>query len=311
MIRFLLLVLGSVLCCSAAWSADKPAWAFPVTDKVQPNVAPDTAVKTAPGSQLALTRAQIDDLFDAPDWYPDMHPAMPQVVKFGNKAAGVRACGACHLPIGTGHDESANVAGLPPAYFAEQLLDYKTGDRKGSGSMLAIAKAISAEEIKAAADYFAQLKPRVWVNVVEADTVPRTYVGPGNKRLRHPEGGEEPLGQRIVQIPEDEEIVLNRDPRRGFVAYVPKGSIARGQEIARSAADAKLACSSCHGDGLHGTTEVPGLAGRNPNYIVRQLWSFQNGERTGPHTAQMMPVVAAMGEADMLAVAADCASLPP
>jgi cytochrome c553 len=307
-----------ILCCAAlllmgvsSEAADKPAWAFPVTDKAQPVVAADTTMKTAPGSALQLTREQIDDLFNAPDWFPDMHPVMPAIVKTGNKPNGVRACGSCHLPTGTGHDESANVAGLPPAYFVAQMQDYKSGERKGSGSMLAIAKAITDDEIAAAANYFASVRPRPWVRVVEADAVPRTYVAAGNKRLRHPEGGEEPIGERIVQIPEDEEIVLNRDPRKGFVAYVPKGSIEKGRVVARSEAEPKHACNACHGETLHGAQDVPGLAGRNPNYIVRQLWSIQNGERTGPHTLQMQPVVTGLSVGDMLALAAYCASLAP
>ncbi len=152
-----------------------------------------------------------------------MHPPMPQVVAHGNKEAAVRACASCHLPTGTGHDESAYVAGLPAAYFIRQMADYKSGDRKGSGMMIGMAKVMTDQEIRAAADYFASLKPRPWIRVVEADTVPKTFIGRGNKRLAHPDGGSEPLGNRIIEIPEDEDIVLNRDPRSGFVAYVPQG----------------------------------------------------------------------------------------
>ena len=68
-----------------------------------------------PGSDKSYTRKEINDLFNPPDWYPDMHPPMPQVVAHG-KAPKVRACGACHLPTGTGHDESAYVAALPAGY---------------------------------------------------------------------------------------------------------------------------------------------------------------------------------------------------
>src|SRR6202042_3267534 len=111
------------------------------------------------------------------------------------------------------------------------MVDYKSGARKGSGSMTAIAKAISEEDVHAAADYFTSLKPRPWIRVVETDTVPKTYIGQGNKRLAHPDGGTEPIGSRIIEIPEDENIVLNRDPRSGFVAYVPKGSLAKGETL--------------------------------------------------------------------------------
>ncbi len=156
-----------------ACAAERPDWAFPVTDKVQPPVQDDGSVKTAPGSDEAYTRKQIDDLFNPPDWYPNMHPPMPQVVAHGNGTT-VRACAACHLPTGTGHDESAYLAALPAPYFIRQMADYKSGARKGSGSMTAIAKAICDDDVRAAADYFAGLKPQPWIRVVETDTVPKT-----------------------------------------------------------------------------------------------------------------------------------------
>src|SRR5215472_2513090 len=250
-----------LLAPAAARAAEPPAWAFPVTDKVQPPSKGEDRVHTAPGSPLQLTRAQINDLFNAPDWYPDMHPAMPPVVKSGDKAANVRACASCHLPTGTGHDESAYVAGLPAAYTIRQMADYKSGARKGSGTMTAMAKTITDDEVREAAAYFASLKPRPWVRVVETDTVPRTYIGPGNKRLAHPDGGTEKLGRRIIEIPEDEEIVLNRDPRSGFVAYVPKGSIAKGKALVTSGGRGKtVACAICHGQTLQGLGEVPAIA---------------------------------------------------
>src|ERR1700680_564432 len=211
-----------------ALAVERPDWAFPVTDKVPAPARPDTQPHTVPGSDKSYTRKQIDDLFNPPDWYPDLHPPMPQIVAHGEGTT-VRACGSCHLPTGTGHDESAYIAALPagyfvremvdyksgarkgsgsmtaiakaiseddvhaaadyfaslPAgYFVREMVDYKSGARKGSGSMTAIAKAISEDDVHAAADYFASLKARPWIRVVETDTVPKTYVGPGNKRLR-------------------------------------------------------------------------------------------------------------------------------
>ena len=309
------------ICCAAALlllapaavrGAEPPAWAFPVTDKVQPPPKDEDRLHTAPGSPLKLTRAQINDLFNPPDWYPDMHPAMPPVVKSGDKPANVRACASCHLPTGTGHDESAYVAGLPAAYTIRQMADYKTGARKGSGTMTAMAKTITDDEVREAAAYFEQLKPRPWIRVVETDRVPRTYIGPGNKRLAHPDGGTEPLGRRIIEIPEDEEIVLNRDPRSGFVAYVPKGSLVKGRTLVTSGGRGKtIACAICHGPTLQGLGEVPGIAGRHPNYIVRQLWNVQNGERTGPSAALMQAVVQKLSVDDMLVIAAYVASQKP
>lgn len=300
------------LAANSAVAAERPDWAFPATEKVQPPSRDDGKAKTAPGSTLSLTRAQIDDLFNAPDWYPDMHPPMPSVVAHGNKEAGVRACASCHLPTGTGHDESAYVAGLPAAYFIRQMADYKHGERKGSGMMINMAKTITDQEIKEAAEYFASLKPRPWIRVVETDTVPKTFVGPGNKRLAHPDGGTEPIGQRVIEIPENEDIVLNRDPRSGFVAYVPSGSIAKGESLVTTGGGGKtIACAICHGPTLQGLGEVPAIAGRHPNYIVRQLWSMQNGERVGNSAALMKAVVAKLDTDDMLAIAAYVASRAP
>ena len=296
---------------SGAMAAEKPDWAFPVSDKVQPPAKDDDTPKTAPGSSLSRTRAQVDDLFNPPDWYPDIHPPMPEVVARGNQATSVRACAACHLPTGTGHDESAYVAGLPIGYFVRQMADYRSGDRKGSPTMVNMAKTITDAEVRAAADYFASLKPHPWIRVVETDTVPHTYVAKGNKRLAHPEGGSEPIGSRIIEIPEDEDIVLNRDPRSGFVAYVPKGSLAKGEALVTMGGGVTIACGICHGKTLQGLGDVPGIAGRHPNYIVRQLWNMQHGDRTGTSAALMKAVVEKLSVDDMLAIAAYTASLQP
>lgn len=296
-----------------AAAQQKPDWAFPVTDKLQPRTQEDPAkLHTAPGSTLSLTRAQIDDIYNVPDWFPDLHPPMPTIVQHGNQPTNVRACGSCHLPTGTGHDESAWLAGLPVSYFLRQMADFKSGDRKGSGTMGTIAKAISVEELKAAADYFASLPPRPWIRVVETDSVPKTYVAKGNKRLRHPDGGTEALGNRIIEIPEQEEIVLNRDPRSGFIAYVPVGSIDKGKQLVTTGGEGKTdPCALCHGETLHGSGDIPALAGRHPNYIVRQLWNFQHGDRSGDSNEEMQIEVSDLTLDDMLAIAAYLASLAP
>jgi cytochrome c553 len=293
-----------------AAAAERPDWAFPVTDKVQPPLPPDEQPHTVPDSDKSYTRKQIDDLFNPPDWYPDQHPPMPQIVAHG-EAATVRACGSCHLPTGTGHDESAYIAALPVGYFVREMIDYKSGARKGSGSMTTIAKAISEEDVHAAADYFASLKPRPWIRVVETDTVPKTYVGPGNKRLRLPGGATEPIGSRIIEIPEDEAVVLNRDPSSGFIAFVPKGSIAKGQTLVTTDTDKTLRCAICHGQTLRGLGDVPPIAGRQANYVVRQLFSIQDGSRGGISSALMQQVVERLTVDDMLAIAAYTASRQP
>jgi cytochrome c553 len=295
----------------AARATERPGWAFPVTDKIQPVTPKDDGLpKAAPGSLRTYTLKQINDLFNAPDWYPDVHPKMPRVVAHGTPPS-VRACASCHLPTGTGHDESAYVAALPVAYFIRQMADYKSGARKGSGSMTTIAQHITEEESRTAAEYFAELKPRPWIRVIETDTVPKTYVGPGNKRLRLPGGGSEPIGNRIIEIPEDEAVVLNRDPRLGFIAYVPRGSIAEGERLAAGGGGKTVACAICHGATLQGLGDVPSIAGRQATYIVRQLYMIQDGTRSGTSAALMQQVVHNLTLDDMLALAAYTASRSP
>jgi cytochrome c553 len=197
-----------------------------------------------------------------------------------------------------------------------QLADWKNGDRKYGGIMIALAKAASEAEIKDAANYFAAVKPRPWIRVAETDSVPKSFIGPGNKRLVHPAGGTEPMGNRIIEVPENEEDVVYRDPRTGFVAYVPKGSIAKGEALVTTGGGKTVPCGSCHGATLQGMTvqgmgDVPAIAGRHPNYIVRQMWNIQNGDRAGISAALMRPVVEKLSNDDMLAIAAYVASRAP
>jgi cytochrome c553 len=304
-------VLAIALVPTFAAAAEKPDWAFPVTEKEQPppRIKGDQ-VRTV--GSMTVTRAGADEPYNVPDWRPDLHPPMPKIVQFGDKDKGIRACSSCHLPTGNGHDESAYVAGLPVRYFTEQLAAWKSGDRKYGGTMVAMAKLLTDAEIKDAAEYFHSVKPRQWIRVVEADTIPKTFIGPGNKRLAHPAGGTEPIGNRIIEIPENEEVVVYRDPLSGFVAYVPKGSIAKGEDLVKTGGGGKTTpCATCHGLALKGLADWPPIAGRHPNYIVRQLWDIQNGDRGGSSVALMKSVVANLTNDDMLAIAAYVGSLAP
>jgi cytochrome c553 len=247
-------------------------------------------------------------LSNPPDWYPNMHPPMPPVVAHGTKTF---ACGSCHLPTGAGHDESAYLAALPVPYFVQQMVDFKSGARKGFGVMPAIAQALSDDEVQSAAAYFASLKARPWVRIVETDTVPKTYVAPGNIRLKRPDGGTEPIGSRIVELPEDEEAALNRDPKSGFVAYVPTESLAKGEALVATGDGKTTQCAICHGETLKGLGDAPPIAGRHANYIVRQLYFFQDGSRSGPSATLMQGVVQNLSVDDMVAIAAFLASREP
>jgi cytochrome c553 len=295
-----------------------PGWAFPVRDAVQPprGDAATSPVKVA-GSAKTYTAAQVDDLMNPPDWFPEEHPAMPSIVAKGQ--GDVRACDSCHLPNGMGHPESATLAGFTATYLLRQMADMKSGARKTGGIMDAIAKAISDEDAKQAAAYFASLRPFPYVKVVEATTVPKSYVAQGGMRLplpgALPGGGQEPLGQRIIVLPEDAERIMARDPHgSATIAYVPPGSIAKGKELVTTGAAGKtISCMACHGESLKGAQlgDVPRIAGLQPIYIFRQLYSIQHWTRAGDSAVLMTPAVMNLSEDDMIAISAYVGSLAP
>lgn len=312
----LCLPLATLLAAGAAVAQKSalPWWAYPVTDQKFP--APDpAAVGRLPGSKVTFTRAQVNDRFHAPDWYPASHPRMPDIVAYGRKP-NVFACGYCHLPNGQGRPENASVAGQPAAYIVQQVADMRSGARKSSSdkmgsinAMMAVAKASNDAEVKIAADYFSRLKYQKWIRVVETDMVPKIAVGDRNM-LRVVSSTREPIGKRILEVPENLERTEWRDSKSGFIAYVPKGSIARGKKLVESGAGA-FPCAACHGPEYKGNGAVPALAGRSPSQIVRQLYDFKAGTRNGANAAMMKPEVAHMTDDMRIDIAAYLASLNP
>ncbi len=290
-----------------------PSWAFQVIEGQLPAETPEP--KSIPGSARKYTPKEIDDLYNPPDWFPDQHPPAPGVVAKGRPGATpVMACGACHLMSGLGHPESADVSGFTAAYIVQQMMDFRSGARQDfARRMDGFAKAMTDEEIRQAAEYFAALPRRRFVRVVEAASVPRTFVGQGRMRFVDPkQTGTEPIGNRIITLPEDQELARLRDPRSGFVAYVPPGSIARGKALAETGGGGRtIACTVCHGDGLKGLGNVPRLAGVHPIYLVRQLMHFKEGTRKGPDAALMVKPVISLTERDMIDLAAYAGSLNP
>jgi cytochrome c553 len=288
--------------------SNDPAWAFPTINGALPVEA--AAPKSVPGSTKKYTPAEIDNLSSPPDWFPDEHPPAPPIVQKGHGAA--LACGACHLMSGEGHPESAGMTGFTAAYIVQQMADFKSGVRKDAARMNAIAKDVSDEEARQAAEWFAALQPMPWTRVIEADTVPVTFVGQGRMRFLNSEGGTEPIGSRIITVPQDVERARSRDPRSGFTAYVPKGSIAKGKALVDTGGSGKtIACGICHGDALKGLGNVPRLAGLHPIYIARQLYLFKDGRRNGVDAQLMKKPVAKITDEDIVAIAAYLASLVP
>src|SRR5580700_11254400 len=195
---FIGLVLTAAL-SAAAFAADQPDWAYPVTPP--PGQLDNVTMKSVPGSSQQYTQAQIDDPFNPPDWFPNEHPPMPQVVAHGGPKPAGRACAQCHLPSGDGHPESASLAGLPVAYVRRQMEAFKTGIRSNvrAGVMIAMAQVFSVDDVNAAAQYYAGLKPTAGYNkLVETATVAKSFVGAGGMRLTVPDGGTEPIGERII-----------------------------------------------------------------------------------------------------------------
>jgi cytochrome c553 len=126
-----------------------------------------------------------------------------------------------------------------------------------------------------------------------------------------PGGGEEPIGNRVLEMPEDLERTELRDSHSGFIAYVPVGSVERGRVLAAGTDPKTKACALCHGENLHGLGPVPRLAGRSPSYIARQLYDLQTGSRKGLWSPLMTEVVAKLTPADIVALSAYIASLSP
>jgi cytochrome c553 len=317
--RFAVLLLCACFLVAAGKPAHAddgaPAWAYPLDPnfKLTPD---DRKLRHVPDSSLALSVLQTRDRFFAPDWHPDDHVAMPEVVALGRKPD-VFACGFCHRADGPGGPENASLAGLPAAYIVQQMADMKNGSRKSAVPerappqlMIRVAKAASDDEVQASAAYFAALKPRSTITVVETDTVPKTFVA-GSFLADAKSGDKEPLGNRIVEVPEDFVQFENRDARSRFIAYVPPGSVKKGEALAATGVGNPPAqCATCHGPGLQGLGAVPALAGRSPSYFVRQLDDLKHGARAGANSEVMKPVADALSVDDMLVLAAYAASLP-
>jgi cytochrome c553 len=215
------------------------------------------------------------------------------------------------LASGLGHPESANLAGVSAAYIMRQLADFKAKNRMGE-AMNDMTENLTDEDARQASEWFATLKPRAWQPVVETDRVPKTFINQHLMRMPLPGAGDEPIGNRIIELPQDPARAESRDPHSGFIAYVPKGSIAKGKEFVTTGGHGKtIQCAICHGPSLNGLAEVPPIAGHSPMYLFRQLYYFKDGSRHGSMSALMKGVVAQMTQDDMLAIAAYVGSLTP
>ena len=304
-----------------------PAWAYgiapaPATGAAAAPAEPahdPSELHQVPGSTRTFTIPQVENGNEPADWFPEDHPPMPELIAKGRAGSPVRACSFCHMPNGKGRPSNGPAAGLPESYFIQQLHDFKNGlrthaePRKANvNQMIAIAKAMTPEEMETAAKYFGSMKWTPWIRVVEANTVPKTR-SQGNIFYTLPGKETEPIGTRILEVPENnEQTEPLRNPRSGFVAYVPVGSIKKGEALVTTGGNGRtVACGICHGADLRGMGPVPHLAGRSPSYLVRQMYDMQAGTRHGEWSALMRPVVAKLTDEDFVNIAAYVSSRTP
>lgn len=315
------IVIPLALCFAAgAAIADNealPEWAFPVSAQNPP--APDDGEEfTVDGSAAKFTRTQLRNFFSPPDWYPAEHGQMPELVLNGAKPDSF-ACGFCHLPSGRGRPENAPLAGLPASYIVRQVEEMANGVRKSAlpdrypqALMTKVAvQAAKDPRLLDAAKYFESLKFVSHIKVVETDTIPK--VENTHWIWKKADGNEtEPLGNRLIEVPDDYNRFLLRDGHLTYTAYVPQGSIALGEKLANTGADGKtIPCGICHGADLKGIGLAPPIAGRSPSYIARQLFDMRAGARGGEGAALMKAVVAQLTNNDIIALTAYVASHEP
>lgn len=264
------------------------------------------AILRLPGSTRTYRRAQLASTI--PDWWPQDHPAMPTIVARG-RGKGL-PCAECHGPGGKGIAHTATLAGLPAGYIVEQLQAFRDGSRVND-EMHFEASHVSVADVRAAAAYFSGLRlTSRRVHVVQVARVPKTHVESW-MLVRTRGGGTQAIGDRVIELPLNEEHVRLGDERARFVAYVPSGSVARGRLLATSGAGKVVACASCHGADLRGVANIPPLAGRSPTYITRQLVQLALGNRQGVANQPMQHEVSRLSLRDMISVAAYAASLKP
>ena len=187
--------------------------------------------------------------------------------------------------------------------------------------MIELAKSLTDDELKAAAEYFGSMKWTSWIQVVETDLVPKTRIA-GNLFLPVTQTKTEPIGVRIIEMPQNEEQAETyRNPHSGFVAYVPVGSLEKGKDLVTTGGARVIGkqfvqgkttpCITCHGPDLMGVADIPPIAGRSPSYIVRQMWDMQQGTRNSEPAKLMKLVLDKLTQEDLVAIAAYVSSRVP
>jgi cytochrome c553 len=212
------------------------------------------------------------------------------------------------------------VSGTSVQYFMNQMADFKNGlrhttdkNKANAWEMPLMAAAMTPEEWKQAAEYFAAIKYVPKNKVVETTMIPK--FAPNANNLFLPAAGSDKvaLSNRLIEMPDDpDDAQILRNPRSPFTAYVPPGTLKKGEMLATTGGNGKtIRCDICHGPGLRGLDPVPAIAGRQASYLARQMYDMQAGTRHGTWAPLMKDVLAKLNEDDIMALAAYVTSLPP
>ena len=339
------LLLGAPLLALAQGDADsrKPLWAYAITPDMRiadergtqarpgwyrgpgapdapvsagrgGGAPPDPTLFAVPGSKFQFTMAQIRNTSDPVDWFPNEHPPLPEFVKYG-RPPNARPCFACHTLNGKGKPENAPIAGLPKDYILRQLHEFQSGvrdtaDPRKPKDMRGITRSMTEDDMEQAATFFSSMPWTPWIRVVEADTIPSVQMR-GQAFHTLDDGRIEPIGERVVEVAESEEMERLRSPHSGWIAYVPVGSIARGEKLVTTGGGRTVPCTTCHGQDLRGIGTIPGIAGRSPSYLGRQLYDFQTGTRNGELAPLMKAVAANLTNEDLVNILAYVSSRKP
>lgn len=293
-----------------------PAWAFPtqLPPPADPFPTADSfRLRRIPGVDRGFTQKEAFNRFAPADWLPQTHPPAPPSVAQGRRPTAI-ACAFCHLYNGAGRPENATLAGLPAEYIVRQVRAFRDSTRltanpvSRTSSMHGIARAVTDAEVEEAAAYYSRLALTRRNRIVETAHVPRHRVA---GILYVPDGeGTEPISGRLIEMPENFERHELHDPTVTYVTYVPPGSLTVGRRLAQAGpAGVATACITCHGPTLLGVGSIPPIAGRSPQYVLRQLISLRTGARADGGSTPMRAVVQTMSLREMVAVAAYVGSL--
>ena len=269
---------------------------------------PKDVIHKLPDTDKSFTEYAIHYDYGPADWHLDDHPPMPRSSRRDGRATSSAHAASATIQTVRGKPENAPVAGLPAAYILQQLQAFRNGTRRSAdprkantNEMIQIARHLTEAEMKEVATYFSSIKWRPWVRVVETDMVPKSKPGMNGLFLPQPGNEMEPLGKRILEVPENPDFTERRAPlaRECWRTCLLAASSAARKSRRRAAE--RLACTLCHGPELQGMGPVPMIVDRQASYISRQRIDYQAGTR---QSATMKPVVAKLNEDDIIALAA-------